>query len=333
MANSNYDLVVIGGSAGAIQPLMQILRELPENFRAAILITIHINASTTSNLPQVLGRHTHLPLRYPDSGERIIPGHIYVAPPDLHLVVIDGHLLLRGGPQENRHRPAIDPLFRSAAQRHGKQVIGLLLSGTMDDGTVGMLEINAHGGWTIVQDPQDAQFGDMPQSAINYSHIDDVLPASQIADRLKELVQEEVTIFSAPYTKDPTIDITSLEDILLHEIVDQPGKVSDFACPECGASLWQINQNGFLRFRCHIGHSFTNNTLIAKQSEAIEMYQWQLLRVLKERYTLRKQLIENYRKQDKLQDSMNIEREMKKDGKRLEAIENDLRYKPSLINQ
>ena len=328
---SNYDLIVIGGSAGSIECLIKILSDLPENLQAAILITIHVDGTSVSNLPEVLSRQTNLPVRYAESGERIIPGCVYVAVPDFHLVVIDGHLLLRGGPKVNRHRPAIDPLFRSAAQRHGNRVIGLLLSGMLDDGTVGMLEIGEYNGWTIVQDPNDAQFSNMPQSAIEHANIKDILPTSQIAIRLKELVQDEVIIVAKPYTKEPTINITSLEDILLREITEQPGEKSEFSCPECGASLWKLSQEEFTRFRCHIGHSFTSANLIEKQTQAIEMYQWQLLRVLKERYEMRGQLIKAYRKSNKIRQTHQIEHELEKDKIRLDILERELGYDKSFI--
>jgi two-component system, chemotaxis family, protein-glutamate methylesterase/glutaminase len=184
------DIVVIGGSAGAIESVSEIVRGLPPDFPAAVFVVVHFPGSVTSALPRILNRAGTLPAAHPDNEGPIQPGRIYVAPPDCHLFIEDDKIRLTRGPKENGHRPAIDPLFRSAAHHYGPRVIGLLLSGNLSDGTAGLLSIKQHGGIAIVQDPETALYAGMPRSAIERVPVDHVIPVREMARLLVQLTAE-----------------------------------------------------------------------------------------------------------------------------------------------
>ena len=185
-------VVVIGGSAGGIHALKALVAGLPAEFPAPILVVIHLNPAGPSFVPEVLAAAGSLPSSHPTDGERLRPGHIFVAPPDYHLLVRERRLRLVRGPQEDRSRPAIDPLFRSAAQEFGPAVIGVVLSGLLDDGAAGLVAVKVAGGVAIVQDPQDALHSSMPNNAMRFVEVDAVLPAREIGTRLAELVKRPV---------------------------------------------------------------------------------------------------------------------------------------------
>ena len=181
-------IVVIGASAGGVETVSRLVHGLPGNFRGAIMIAMHFPWYGTSVLPRILERAGRLAAAHAENGEEILAGHIYVAPPDRHLIVMRRSVRLSRGPRENGNRPAIDAMFRSAALAHDSRVIGVVLTGNLDDGTAGLVAIKRRGGIVIVQKPQDALFSSMPQSAIDHvPHIDYVLPLSQIPERLTEL--------------------------------------------------------------------------------------------------------------------------------------------------
>ncbi len=186
-------LVVIGASAGGVQALIELVSELPASFAAAVFVVVHTPANHRSLLPKVLNVHSRLPAVHASDGETILPGHIYVAPPDRHLLVEQGVMRLTHGPKENHSRPAADPLFRSAAQAYGPCAIGVVLSGALYDGTAGLIAIKRHGGAAITQDPDEAQYASMPKSAISRDHPDYILPIAEIASTLVRLLKE------APY--------------------------------------------------------------------------------------------------------------------------------------
>src|SRR5215831_3611507 len=186
------DLIVIGGSAGSLDVLKMLVGDLPPDLPAALCITRHITAHAPNILPKILAKNAMLPTTSAVNGEELCPGHIYVAPPDHHLLVAPGHIRVTRSPTENRFRPAIDPLFRSAALAYGRRVVGVILSGALDDGTAGLWAVKQRGGIAIVQDPQEAQHASMPQSAMTYVPVDYCLPAADIAPFLVRLVQEVV---------------------------------------------------------------------------------------------------------------------------------------------
>ena len=176
---SGHDMITIGASAGGVEALTELVRGLPVDLPASVFVSLHVPPHGTSMLPQILSRRGPLPAHHARDGEPIEPGRIYVAPPDLHLLIHQGVVRLSRGPRENGFRPAIDPLFRTAARWHGPRVVGVILSGTLDDGTAGLLAIKERGGFAVVQDPDDALFPGMPRNAMDVVHVDHVLPASE----------------------------------------------------------------------------------------------------------------------------------------------------------
>jgi two-component system, chemotaxis family, protein-glutamate methylesterase/glutaminase len=279
-----HSIIVVGASAGGLRPLRQILSGLPAGLPAAIFVVLHVGAS--SDLTQVLAHRTALPVHAATSGTTIEPGHVYVAIPDCHLLLHDQHLLLRRGPRENLTRPAIDPLFRSAACTFARRVIGVLLSGTMNDGTAGLLAIKRCGGLSIVQDPADAAYPEMPISALHHVVVDHVAAAANIPALLSHLVRQ-------PAGDAPSIpfDIRLETAIAAGELASMEtnqalGKLSPFACPECHGVLWEIDDEGMMRYRCHVGHAFTAETVQMDQVRRAEELLWNLLRGHEERAAL-----------------------------------------------
>jgi two-component system chemotaxis response regulator CheB len=280
------DLVVIGASAGGIETLQKLLPELPADFAGTLLVVLHTTGRPGSLLPQILRRVSSLAVSHPKDRTRMERGHIYVAPPDCHLLVEDGVLRVLQGPRENLHRPAIDPLFRSAAVAAGRRVIGVILSGMLDDGTSGLMVVRAHGGAAIVQDPETALFPAMPRNALEQVPEATVLPVEAIAKELVRLVNEKLPDEErhAPVRGTTEEKETQFLEKQMPQIEnsERPGEPSAFACPDCGGVLWELQENGFLRFRCRVGHAFTARHLSAEQRHAIETALWSALRALEE---------------------------------------------------
>jgi two-component system, chemotaxis family, protein-glutamate methylesterase/glutaminase len=288
MARRN--IVVIGASAGGIEALQLFLGALPANLEAAVLIVLHTSNHAGSLLPQILQRACHLPTIEPKDGARIERGKVYIAPADFHMIVEGDFLRIIQGPRENHHRPAIDPLFRSAAASHGKRVVGIILTGALDDGTAGLMVVRARGGEAVVQDPDDALFSSMPQSAMEQIPDAHVLPLRDIPNMVVHLTREEIPDEAAieTFADERPIQETRIAELDMSEIEneDRPGHPSAFACPDCGGVLWEIEDSGFLRFRCRVGHAFTARHLGAEQRYAIETALWSALRALEERASL-----------------------------------------------
>lgn len=187
-----HDIVVIGASAGGLWVLEKLVAGLPADLPAAVFIVVHLSAKFPSWLPYILQKSGKLPAVHAVDGAAIEPGRIYVAPPDRHLLVKPEYMRVVLGPKENRFRPAIDPLFRTAALAYGKRVVGVVLSGLLNDGTAGLIDIKEQGGVAIVQDPQEAMFPSMPESAIEHAAVDHILPVADIARVLVHLADEPV---------------------------------------------------------------------------------------------------------------------------------------------
>jgi two-component system chemotaxis response regulator CheB len=212
------------------------------------------------------------------------PGHIYFAPPDSHLLVEPGRVGVTKGPRENRFRPAIDPLFRSAAQVYGPAAIGVILTGSLGDGTAGLWTIKQLGGTTVVQDPADALFPAMPQSALNHVRIDYVLPLSDIPSRLVRLTAEDVpAAAAAPLPASVEVEVKIAKEAPPLEVgLEGISEPSTFACPECHGVLMKVKEGGPIRFRCHTGHAYSIDSLMLAVSEAIEEALWNAIRALEE---------------------------------------------------
>ena len=290
------DVVVIGASAGGIPPLLTVIEHLPDDFGAAVLIVVHLPAMSKSRLPQLLQRVTNLPVVMAEHGQPLEMGRIYVAPPDQHLLVREGTVELSHGPRENHTRPAVDPLFRSAARAHGERVIGVVLSGTLYDGSAGLMAINSYNGVAIVQDPAEALMAGMPESAMLHAKVDYVLPAAEIASTLVELVGRQGRSGSDPM-RDNEADLEQkIQADFDHQRQDvRAGESTMFTCPDCGGVLWQEGEGLSLHFRCHVGHAFAPETLLGLKSEDMEAALWTCVRMLKEKSTLSRQLATRYR--------------------------------------
>lgn len=287
-----HDIIVVGASAGGVEALMKLVRELPGNLPASLFMVLHIPAESKDLLPVLLNRSGSLPASHPVDGEKFERGHIYIAPPDHHLLLEEGHMRIVRGPKENRHRPAIDPLFRSAAQAYGPRVTGIILTGSLDDGTAGLLAVKRQGGIAIVQDPREALYPSMPQSALEHVSVDYCLPLIDIAAQIRHLVGEQVTqeeLPQVPAGMEEEVKIAAMETnpTNYHE---QVGKPSAFSCPECGGVLWEIQDGEIVRFRCRTGHAFSSESVLAEQSEALERALWVALKILDEKVDLSRNL-------------------------------------------
>src|SRR5262245_61159933 len=276
------DIVVIGASAGGVQALDQLVERLPPELPASVFVVLHLAAGGRSVLPSILARMGPLPAAVPEEQQLPERGHIYVAPPDRHLLLVGEDVRLTGGPRENGHRPAIDPLFRSAARTYGPRVVAVVLSGTLDDGAAGARMVRDRGGFVIVQEPQDALYADMPQNTIDVAGADAVLPAAGIAAKICELVDEQLP--------DPPEEVVDPEQQEADELMDAQlavnGTPTELACPDCGGALWEREDGDLVRFGCRVGHVYSPESLVAEHGKALEQALWAALRGLEERSDL-----------------------------------------------
>lgn len=291
------DIIVIGTSAGGVEALQRLVRDLPADLPAAVLIVLHRPAHHESLLPDILRRAGRLPAANARDGEAIRRGQIYVAPPDLHLLIENGVVRLVRGPKENHSRPAIDPLFRSAAQEFGPRVVGVILSGTLYDGTAGLFAVKRRSGVAVVQDPEEAAFPGMPESAISNVTVDHILPLSEIAPTLARLAREPVEKGAAPIMPN---EFEQMPEIVEQDRAEQVqgerhARTSIFVCPECGGTLWQAESGPLLQFRCHVGHAYTGNGLVEMQSQVLENSLWFAVRTMIDKSLLLRQLAQSAR--------------------------------------
>jgi two-component system chemotaxis response regulator CheB len=292
-APAGQHLVVIGASAGGVEALRDLIAELPDDFPAAVLVVLHIAPAGTSVLPQILQRAGKLLASSALDGEPIVGGHIYTAPPDCHLTVEDGRIAVRRGPRVNGHRPAIDSLFRSAADAWGVAVAGVILSGVLDDGTAGLAAVKARGGRTLVQDPEEALYAGMPRSAIEFVQPDEILSARELGHALARFVTQPPP--PAPPRGGGTPGETFLEVDRGASDRPQPGRHTGFSCPECSGAIWETVENGREVYRCRIGHEFSPETFHALQSDEVERALWTALHAIEERAAAHRRLAERVR--------------------------------------
>jgi two-component system chemotaxis response regulator CheB len=284
------DIVVIGGSAGCIEALAEVVGGLPPDFPGSVFVVVHFPGSVRSTLPRILSRAGPLPAYHARDGEPIERGRIYVAPPDFHLHVSDGHVRLTRGPKENGHRPAIDPLFRTAALSYGLRVVGVILSGNLNDGSAGLLRIKQRGGVVIVQDPGTALYPSMPRSAIEHVEVDHMLPVSEISALVADLATEPLeSVEVSGMPKENAFD-TRADEIAVAHRQQQPGEPSTMACPECHGVLWEAKDEELVQFRCRVGHAYSAEALLVHQSEQLEAALWTALRALEEHSALGRRL-------------------------------------------
>jgi two-component system, chemotaxis family, protein-glutamate methylesterase/glutaminase len=288
---ANRNLVVIGASAGGVEALQRVIANLPVTLKASVLIVLHTSSGSATMLPQIFQRCSRLPVLEAEDGMALRNGQIVLACPDLHLLVEHGLIRVIAGPRENRHRPAIDPLFRSAAASHGARAIGVILTGMLDDGTSGLMLLRARSGEAIVQDPSTAMFPSMAEHALAQVPDAHVVPLEKIAACITRLTEEELpgnTGKSENASGSAPHDAAELVEGMERENGSAPN--SGFSCPECGGVLREIDENGLLRYRCRVGHAYTARALAAEQWIGIDTALWSALRALEESAALQRRL-------------------------------------------
>lgn len=279
-----HDLIVIGASSGGVEALLRVIPQLPRNLPATVCIVVHSSPDGPGLLASILDRRSQLPVAYATDGAPIEPGRVYLAPPDQHLIVEQGQLRVTRGPRENRHRPAVDVLFRSAALAYGPRAVGAVLTGAMNDGTAGLLAIKRRGGVAIVQDPAEALFSGMPGSAARNVAIDHCLSLAEIPATLVRLANE-VAEAEGAYPMPAEMELENRYARAEHITPEHDGKlgeISALTCPECHGPLWEIRDETLVRFRCRTGHAFTAESMLAEQAEALEDALWLAVNTLEE---------------------------------------------------
>lgn len=292
------DIVVIGASAGGIQMLTQLFADLPAGLEASFFVVLHVPADSPSLLPGILARASsgRFAVAHAIDGEPIERGRVYVAPPNRHLVLHRDRVHVARGPRENGHRPAIDPLFRSAARVYRNRTIGVVLSGSLDDGSAGLQLVKRCGGICLVQDPHEAPYPEMPWSAILAAEPQHVLPVRAIGGKIAELVAEAIVPLPAEAVeKTPgSLDKNEAGREPL-EATRLRGAPTPFTCPECGGALWELQHGKLVRFECHVGHGFSPQSLSEEKEASLEIALWTALRILDEKAALARRLLDRAR--------------------------------------
>lgn len=293
-----HDIIVIGSSAGGIDALVQLATALPPDLGAALFVVQHIAAEARSLLPEILSNVGPLPASHPTDGAPIERGCIYVAPPDHHMLVENGHIHVMRGQKENSFRPAIDATFRTAARAYGPRVVGVILTGMLDDGTAGLLAVKRRGGVALVQEPAEAAFPSMPTSAIRYVNVDAVLSVAEIPPMLVYLVNELVEVEGeGPMSDNIELEarISELDREALQQ-ADTLGTPAPFSCPDCGGVLVEFYDGDLLRFRCQVGHAFSRDSLMSSHASLMDYQLWGAFNALDERVNLARRLARDARK-------------------------------------
>ncbi|MFL6227181.1 MAG: chemotaxis protein CheB [Pyrinomonadaceae bacterium] len=295
------DIIVVGASSGGVEALMTLVGGLPQDLPASVFVVMHTAPDSPGVLADILNRNGRLPATNARNRERIKPGRIYVAPPDYHLLIEPGVVRVTHGPKENRFRPAVDPLFRSAAQVYGPRAVGVILTGGLDDGTSGLWAIKRLGGTAVVQDPREAFMPSMPQSALDRVDVDYCLPLAEIAPLLARLAsapaEEEKGAYEVPDELNIEVNIAK-EEKALDLGIEKLGEPSIFTCPDCHGTLLQLKENGRSRFRCHTGHAFSADSLLAELTESVENSLWTTIRSIDESVMLMRHIAGHVRDAD-----------------------------------
>jgi two-component system chemotaxis response regulator CheB len=279
----NKDIIVIGTSAGGVSALKELVAGLPADLEAAVMVVLHLGASDPSYLHEILGRHAALPVSQAEDRDPVRPGRILVARPDYHLVLEDESVRLVRGPKENRCRPSIDALFRSAAFTYGPRVVGVVLTGTLDDGSAGLWWIKERGGTAIVQDPNDAEFPAMPRNALSQVSTDHIVSVGAMGPLLVRLSHEASGADRGDSPKELRVQTQIAgEKGALSAGVMTLGPITPYTCPQCHGVLVQVKEGGVPHFRCHTGHGYSINTLLAEVTEYVEDSLWNSIRSIEE---------------------------------------------------
>jgi two-component system chemotaxis response regulator CheB len=307
----NHDIIVVGASSGGVEALSELVSGLNAGLPAAVFVVLHIPAESKSLLSSILQRHCILPVGLAADGQKIRSGRIYVAPMDFHLRLKRGKISLSRGPRENRNRPAIDVLFRSAAEAYGPRVIGIVLTGYLDDGTAGLYEIKDRGGLAIVQNPKSAHASTMPESALRHVNVDYCADLNEIAPLVRRLAR---TAASKAKGK-TTIPLKS--GVGPDEMKDKFGLPTAYTCPECSGPLWKTHKGPF-QYRCHVGHIYSPQSLLADHHNNLEQALWSAVRTSNEHASLMRNLGEK-------NTDRNFRGQLLKRAKKLEAIAASIR--------
>lgn len=289
------NIVVIGGSTGGFEAFKQIVQGLPADLDVSIFIVWHMSPNIHGILPDVLNKLSTIRATNAYDKEPIESNRIYVAPPDHHLLIEDGLIRVTHGPKENRFRPAVDPLFRSAAYAYGNRVIGIILSGGLDDGTAGLWRIKFSGGLTIVQDPADAEVASMPENAMREVEVDYCVPVAEIAALITKLSQQQIAMAEVVQDEKTKIEINiaAEQNALIKGSLDI-GVLSPYTCPECHGVLSRIMDGDLTRYRCHTGHAYSVDTLVASVTEKIEDSLYSAIRGMDESILLLNHIGDHY---------------------------------------
>lgn len=278
------DIVVVGTSAGGVEALTALVAGLPVSLQAAVFVVLHLPPDGESHLPHILSRAGALQATMAQDGDEIQCGRILIAPPDRHLLLTRERVRVVYGPRENHFRPAIDPLFRSAALAFGPRVIGVVLTGALDDGSSGLVAIKREGGLALVQDPETATFPSMPQAALRHADIDVCAPVAELASKIVDLTQMEAPMPEEPHdTRDleREVKIAGL-DLSVIEQDQAQGTLAAMTCPECHGPLWEMSDDGPLRYRCRVGHAYTAEAMETSLARGTEDALWTALNTLEE---------------------------------------------------
>lgn len=318
------DIIVIGASAGGVSALKELVKGLPKDFDGSIFIVLHIPSYSESRLPWILSQAGPIPAAHPKDGEVIEPGKIYVAVNDHHLILEDGIIRVKRGPKENRFRPAIDALFRSAAYVYGSRVIGVILSGLLNDGVSGLYTIQEHGGIVIIQNPNDAEQPQLPENTLEYITPDYTDVAENMGPLISELTRTPApknNKFTAKQLKllEMEVVIATKGDAFEMGIMNM-GEMTPFVCPECHGALVRLVEGKMIRFRCHTGHAYTASSLLSELSEVVERQLWMTMRGLEEMDMLMSNISDHYKEMGNQKAASVFKRKADESGKRAQLI-------------
>jgi two-component system chemotaxis response regulator CheB len=287
---ANRDVLAVGTSAGGVEALLFLAKRLPPNFPAAVLVTIHLPRHARSSLDEVLSNAGPLPASFAKDGDQLKNGRIYIAPPDRHLLLDGDRLALGVGPRENNSRPAIDPMLRSTALCCGSRAVGVVLTGTLGDGASGLWALRQCGGVTVVQDPKDAAFAEMPMTALNRAAPDHVVRLADLPALLNSLAQQPAgEPVPAPRNTRYEVEIAKSGRSSMDEM-DGLGRRSVLSCPDCGGVMWEIDEGEMVRYRCHVGHTYAAELMSVAMDESLRRALATALRALEEREALARKL-------------------------------------------
>jgi two-component system chemotaxis response regulator CheB len=329
MPRSAKNIVVIGTSLGGIEASKKLVSDLPPKFKASFFIFLHIGAQGLGILPEILENAGPLPASNAKDGEAIKEGHIYVAPPDHHLLLEgSGHLRLSRGPRENRARPAIDPLFRSAAYAFGPRVVGVILTGGLDDGTAGLWAVKKRGGTAVVQEPKEALAPSMPLSALKHVEVDYCVTLKEMAPLLVELSHasaEEKGLLRMPKEMETEVKIAKETNAMEAGIMEW-GTPSIYACPECHGVLLERKEGSNFRFRCHTGHAYSLASLLADLSERAEESLWSAIRSIEETVLLMRRMAAYFSEHDQVAAAEELRKRAEEAERRGKSIREKMKF-------